>query len=419
MVNGNALRVALVTLCGACAVSGGVVILLPKVLPPDGATASRSAVEEPAALPLSTPEAAALPVPSFDTVRMAPDGSGLVAGQAEPGAVVDILAGEQVAARVTADADGRFAAFLDLPPSDAPLLLALRDRAGALSEESVILAPTTRAMAAQVEPSPPSDMPPGGAPSEPVGSVPASGDSTEVASVEPSDAAPGPSEASPPGPKATAPDMAQDRPDGAAVAAGPVLPLPTPEDAGQPPVLLSDAEGVRVLQPALPPGADPEVLDTVALDAIVYDGTGAVTVSGRGAGGGAVRIYLDNEAVAEGAVDPDGQWSADLAGTAPGVYTLRVDHLDSTGEVVSRIETPFQREERADIAAALSDTAGTSETITMRTVQPGNTLWAIARERYGEPMMYVRVVEANQDRIRNPDLIYPGQVFVLPQDGGI
>ena len=50
----------------------------------------------------------------------------------------------------------------------------------------------------------------------------------------------------------------------------------------------------------------------------------------------------------------------------------------------------------------------------MRTVQPGNTLWAIARERYGEGIMYVMVFEANRDRIRNPDLIYPGQVFVLP-----
>jgi nucleoid-associated protein YgaU len=29
-------------------------------------------------------------------------------------------------------------------------------------------------------------------------------------------------------------------------------------------------------------------------------------------------------------------------------------------------------------------------------------------------MMYVQVFEANRDRIRDPDLIYPGQLFVLP-----
>ncbi|MGR3529772.1 MAG: LysM peptidoglycan-binding domain-containing protein, partial [Sulfitobacter sp.] len=44
----------------------------------------------------------------------------------------------------------------------------------------------------------------------------------------------------------------------------------------------------------------------------------------------------------------------------------------------------------------------------------GATLWAIARERYGDPFLYVRVFEANRDSIRDPDLIYPGQVFDLP-----
>ena len=49
------------------------------------------------------------------------------------------------------------------------------------------------------------------------------------------------------------------------------------------------------------------------------------------------------------------------------------------------------------------------------TVQPGNTLWAISRERYGKGILYVRIYEANRDRIRDPDLIYPGQVFAIPQ----
>jgi len=47
-------------------------------------------------------------------------------------------------------------------------------------------------------------------------------------------------------------------------------------------------------------------------------------------------------------------------------------------------------------------------------VQPGSTLWAISREHYGEGVLYVRVFEANRERIRDPDLIYPGQVFALP-----
>jgi nucleoid-associated protein YgaU len=50
------------------------------------------------------------------------------------------------------------------------------------------------------------------------------------------------------------------------------------------------------------------------------------------------------------------------------------------------------------------------------TVQPGYTLWAIAREKYGSGFQYVRVYQANQDLIKNPDLIYPGQVFKLPEE---
>ena len=53
--------------------------------------------------------------------------------------------------------------------------------------------------------------------------------------------------------------------------------------------------------------------------------------------------------------------------------------------------------------------------VTQVTVQPGNTLWAIARESYGDGVLYVRVFEANRALIRDPDLIYPGQVFTVPQ----
>jgi nucleoid-associated protein YgaU len=202
------------------------------------------------------------------------------------------------------------------------------------------------------------------------------------------------------------------------------VPEPPPTGApAQPPVLVSDAEGVRVLQPALAPGADAEVLQTVALDAIGYDAGGEVVLSGRASGGaeageGAVRLYLDNRLAAEVPVGPDGQWQAPLEGAEPGVYTLRVDQVDESGAVTSRIETPFQREERDQLAALMAEAQRAGQTIATRTVQPGNTLWAIARDRYGEGILYVRVFEANRDRIRNPDLIYPGQVFVLPATEG-
>ena len=48
------------------------------------------------------------------------------------------------------------------------------------------------------------------------------------------------------------------------------------------------------------------------------------------------------------------------------------------------------------------------------TVVSGDTLWAIAQANYGDGSQYMRIVEANRDKIRDPHWIYPGQVFVIP-----
>jgi nucleoid-associated protein YgaU len=48
-------------------------------------------------------------------------------------------------------------------------------------------------------------------------------------------------------------------------------------------------------------------------------------------------------------------------------------------------------------------------------VQPGNSLWRIARRAYGSGFQYTVIYEANADQIRDPDLIYPGQIFAVPE----
>ena len=68
--------------------------------------------------------------------------------------------------------------------------------------------------------------------------------------------------------------------------------------------------------------------------------------------------------------------------------------------------------EPADPAAATMAAEAVPVTVT---VQPGFTLWGIAQERYGDGVLYVQVFEANRDKIRDPDLIYPGQVFSVPE----
>ena len=48
-------------------------------------------------------------------------------------------------------------------------------------------------------------------------------------------------------------------------------------------------------------------------------------------------------------------------------------------------------------------------------VQPGNSLWRIARRTYGQGLQYTVIYEANKDRIGDPNLIYPGQIFTVPK----
>jgi nucleoid-associated protein YgaU len=274
-----------------------------------------------------------------------------------------------------------------------------------------------------------------------------------------------------------------------------------PEDAAPATVILADEDGVRVLQDGTPSAANP----AVTIDTISYSSNGDVILGGRGQAGNFVRIYLDNQSIATSKISANGYWSLELSDIEPGIYTLRVDELNATGDVVSRAETPFKREAAEELAELMApetepeepsvevpsqnvaeaqsaqadapssdapktaaetvadtgsdtapdtsvtqvevtvqaevaelnpqdeqssdgetvateaqpaDTASVlrtpSQTFRVRTVQPGSTLWAIAKESYGAGIEYFKVFEANKERIRDPDLIYPGQVFEIP-----
>ena len=175
-----------------------------------------------------------------------------------------------------------------------------------------------------------------------------------------------------------------------------------------PTVMIADQDGVRVVQ-----SSEDQSSSDVALDAISYDEKGEVALSGRGTPEAQVLVYLDNAPISSTVLDSAGQWKTDLTDVDPGVYTLRIDQLDTGGKVVSRLETPFQRENRERLIEQVAASAEPAR-VNVITVQPGYTLWAIARSRYGRGILYVQVFEANRDKIGNPDLIYPGQVFQLP-----
>ncbi len=186
-----------------------------------------------------------------------------------------------------------------------------------------------------------------------------------------------------------------------------------PGQARTPPtVLIADGTGIRVLQPG---GDTPSGAQTVAIDTISYDENGEVVLGGRGTVGRSVRIYLDNRAIESSSIGADGQWIAPLTNVDSGVFALRVDEIDSLGQVTSRMEIPFKREDREVLAELHDQRPQVGARIKVITVQRGNTLWGIARQKYGEGLLYVRVFEANRARIRDPDLIYPGQIFAIPE----
>ena len=176
-----------------------------------------------------------------------------------------------------------------------------------------------------------------------------------------------------------------------------------------PTVIISTSEGLKVLSKA---GKSPEVLTSVALDVISYSVQGEVQLAGRAPSDGLIRVYLDNQPVTDAPIQQDGTWAIDMPQVDTGIYTLRLDEVDANGAVTSRIETPFKRESKAVLLAETSADGVLAPSAV--TVQKGSTLWAISRSRYGRGILYARIFEANRDRIRDPDLIYPGQIFKLP-----
>lgn len=349
--------------------------------------------------------------PIIDTWRVAADGAAVVSGSAAPGATVSVVVDDRVVASGQATGSGDFAILFTLPPNPAPSLMwlsmTLADQAPVLSAQMVALGPIA-------------------------------------------------------GP--TPETVAEALPEAGATAAGDA---PTADPAAAPPALLLSDDGAVVLQqPARP---ETSLSTSVMIDTITYTPQGEVQVGGRGAAGASLRIYLDNAEKLTLQIPDSGLWSATLPDTAPGVYSLRVDQLDAAGKVTSRFETPFKREtlealakvrnaapelptaepvlpetaaSQADPAelAAPDQPATTSATTPATTsgapdapaaaqadapvavagavtvtVQPGFTLWGIAQERYGDGVLYVQVFEANRDKIKDPDLIYPGQVFSVPE----
>jgi hypothetical protein len=291
-------------------------------------------------------------IPTFDTVRVEPNGDAVIAGRASPLAEVTVKFGETIVGTVTANDAGEFVFVTEkpLPPGAATLTLETALNGKRVVSEQVVA----------------------------------------VAVKEPDK--------------------------------GEALVAVVKPDA--PPQILQAPTTAETTAPS----------NTVKLDAVDYDADGNIIFSGRGKPGALIRIYIDNTSAGETNADTDGRWTfGGATAVAPGTHLLRADEIAADGKVMSRVELPFLREEIAKVAAVEPATSPVEPVTEIETnvaasgvevaekneparmvIQPGNNLWRLSRQVYGQGARYTVIYEANKDQIRNPDLIYPGQVFVMP-----
>lgn len=194
--------------------------------------------------------------------------------------------------------------------------------------------------------------------------------------------------------------------DGTVIRSEETILIYVPEREGDAPLVLRTIPGgaTEVLQD---PREMEDGLGPLTLDVIDYDDSGAVIFSGRAEPNRIVQLFINGQLIGQMASDDEGRWVlAPEAQIPPGVYNLLVVQLDENGRPAYAIELPFER--------------ASPDQIDLRDgrviVQPGNSLWRIARRAYGEGAQYTIIYAANQSQIRNPDLIYPGQIFDVPDE---
>lgn len=259
--------------------------------------------------------------PSFDLVRIEPDGSGVAAGRAKPFSFVTVIVDGELSEEVRADSRGEFVALI-APPKQGQL---------------------TRRI-----------------------------------------------------------DLEMRTPEGVTLKSEAPVIVTLPSEPGAAPLVIQPQEdGVSLMQPTAKVDKG-----RVTIDAVSYGEEGEVVIAGRGGPGQTTRVYLDNSLSAEARVNPDGEWRVKIAKEVkPAVYRLRVDQMTTEGIVTSRAETPFERAAVENIKLRKGSVV----------VQPGNNLWRIADFVYGDGLRYTVIYKENKEQIRDPDLIYPGQIFQLPE----
>ncbi|MCP1335614.1 LysM peptidoglycan-binding domain-containing protein [Futiania mangrovi] len=302
--------------------------------------------------------------PALDIVRVEPDGAAVIAGRTRPRAEVEIVADGEVIGRTQADAGGSFAAFVEVPMKREGTGVGVRARDGEETLEGRQQITVTPPPSRERQQAGAGEGGPGGASSQ------GGTGSQETASLQ-----------------------------------------PRPQQQRQPLVTVTTpGEGTEVRQgpPTLGP-VSVAVGGPAGLSTVDYDEQGGLRLSGTGTPGAEIAVSIGKVALGETQVEEDSRWAlTPKIDVPPGRYMLRIsERVPGTDRVIDR-EFPFERAAPEDVVVREGSVV----------VQPGNSLWRIARHVYGQGIQYTVIYEANADQIRDPDLIFPGQIFKVPDARG-
>jgi len=331
-------------------------IVIPTVVESDPAPLVEPEVELPTGSQSDSALVEATP-PSFDVVRVSPSGRAVIAGRGEPGSLVTVLQDGMALGTVKADGRGEWVLVLEsnLESGDRQLSLVqdMPDGSQIMSEQIVVLSvPELQKKPVRAEGRPTSD----GTTTIKLGS-------------------------------ATTPD----------------------DDVGEGVIaVLSEREGdgpSKILQSPEVGGEGIGEETDVTIRSIDYDKDGNMTLAGRTEPEASVNLYIDDEYIGSAKANKEGDWElSPEQQVSPGKHSVRVDKVDDTGNVLARIETPISRARPEDLL--LGDA--------LVVVQPGNSLWRIARRAYGGGIYYTEIYGANRAQILDPNMIFPGQILTLP-----
>jgi nucleoid-associated protein YgaU len=299
---------------------------------PQTKTAEAPKTDPAAPPPASHPEP---PAPSFDVVRVEPNGESVIAGRSVAGATIEMLRDGQVHARTAADQSGLFAFVPPVlqPGSHQVTLQSIApDGTRRRSRDSVTIVVneggTTRPLVALTSPDKPTVL---------LSNPEAPEPRAESKAAEAKPAEPG---AAPKGPDAKAAESPRGDTKTADAASAPAAPQQHP--AGVP--NQEPQRQAAVPQPGPPPpGQPPAPRPEVKITTVEAEEGGRLYVSGQAAPGSTVRLYLNDTFIAPGGVGADGKVAFAIGrGVRPGDYRVRIDDVDPvSGSVKSRAEVGF------------------------------------------------------------------------------